>query len=94
MLERPARLDMAAAEEFYKQARPGLQIEFRLCLEAALNLIKRHPQAYPIVTRDTRRSLVHRFPYSIFYRPEPSIIRVVRVFHTSENPKKWDDRGH
>src|SRR5205814_4006024 len=46
----------------------GLGEEFLRAVQSALENIAAHPIRYPVVHRETRRVLVHRFPYGILYR--------------------------
>ena len=54
---------MGNAEDWHKKLRPGLESEFRLCLEQTLHRIQRYPESYPLVTKNIRRTLLPRFPY-------------------------------
>jgi toxin ParE1/3/4 len=60
--------DMRAAKEWHNLIRPGLGEDFGLCLEEALERVRRQPLAYAVVGYEFRRVLVHRFPYSIYFR--------------------------
>jgi plasmid stabilization system protein ParE len=40
------------------------------------------------------RRLLHRFPYGIFYLHEPSLIRVLGVLHSRQDPRVMAARGH
>jgi plasmid stabilization system protein ParE len=87
-----AERDIAEAYDWYERRRPGLGEDFLLCVEMALELIGQRPRSFPVVCRTARRVLVHRFPYLILFVEKPDHISVVGVFHTSRNPKHWEDR--
>jgi plasmid stabilization system protein ParE len=71
--------DIEDARAWYERARPGLGEEFLAAVTTALNHISDNPVLDPAVHRDTRRALVPRCPYALFYRAEPDRIRVHRL---------------
>jgi plasmid stabilization system protein ParE len=87
-----AEQDLEDAAAWYAEQRPGLGQEF---LDEALRSFRRiaeQPKLYPIVHRDTRRALIRRFPFGVFYRIEPDFITVVAVMHGSRDPQRWKQR--
>lgn len=78
---------------WYESKRAGLGDEFLLCVEALFDTIARHPMRYRIVHEDIRKALVRRFPYAVFYVPEPERIQVIAIFHGSRDPRRWTVRG-
>jgi plasmid stabilization system protein ParE len=52
-----------------------------------------HPEAYPVLHRDTRRVLIaERFPYAIFYRIYGDTVVVVACLHAKRDPRRWQRR--
>ncbi len=47
---------------WYEQQRSGLGEEFLAAVQATRESIAAHPAMYPVIHRDTRRALLHRFP--------------------------------
>jgi plasmid stabilization system protein ParE len=87
-----AEQDLEDAAAWYAEQRPGLGQEL---LDEALwsfQQIAEQPRFYPIVHRDTRRALLRRFPFGVFYRIEPDFIVVVAVMHGSRDPQRWKQR--
>ena len=84
--------DLAAAASWYEQQRVGLGHEILDEALSAFRLIAKQPLVYPIVHRNTRRALMHRFPFGIFYRVENSHIVVLAVMHGSRHPHHWQTR--
>ena len=70
------------AQQWYREQRPGLEREFTLCVDEAIQRIRRNPQLYPIGYLHLRRAIVRRFPYSIFYAVTEKQIKVFAVFHS------------
>lgn len=81
-----AAVDIRVAFEWYEEQRVGLGLEFLLAVRAAIDSIEAFPDACAIVHRDTRRFLVERFPYVLFYRTEASAILVVACLHAARAP--------
>jgi len=72
LLLRPeATVEIQEARGWYEQRRQGLGDEFMAAVREALTAVETSPQRYPIVRRDVRRAMLHRFPYSLLYIMEP-----------------------
>lgn len=88
-----AEAELAEAFDWYEERVPGLGSDFLLSVDAALNVITRNPQQYPIVHKTIRRALTRRFPYEILFVIEHERIIVLAVFHAKRDPKNWQDRS-
>ena len=94
VLVRPAAAaDIEDTFLWYQNQRLGLGDDFREALRFALNQIAENPQHYPVIHRGTRRALLKRFPYGVFYREFPQAIIVVACMHGRRNPKRWQSRS-
>lgn len=92
-LYRPAAAaDIDRAYSWYEKVRKGLGEEFLAEVNATAKLVLERPSAYPVVVRQTRRALVHRFPYGLFYRVLGDTVVFVACFHTSRSPGLWARR--
>ena len=87
-----ARIDIEQASAWYERQRAGLGDDFLDEVLDALDRIARDPEIYPVIHRRTRRSVVHRFPFGIFYCIEDDAIVVVAVMHGSRDPRAWQRR--
>ncbi len=85
-------IDLAAAREWYNHMRPGLGEDLLLCVEHALDRILEHPEAFPSVMPDVRRTLVRRFPFGVFYRVRRNRIEVEALFPLRADPTHLRDR--
>jgi toxin ParE1/3/4 len=63
-----AEADLAEVHAWYQQRRHGLGDEFLRSVDAALAAIQRPPEAYRVVHRDIRRTLLRRFSHAMFYQ--------------------------
>jgi toxin ParE1/3/4 len=94
VFEIPAKADLAEVKLWLKDKRPGLALDFMICLEEAVERIRRHPEAYPVISRRLRRAVLRRFPYGVYYVYDAPIIRFIGVIHTSRHPRTWLERHH
>ena len=87
--------DVAEAYADYEAARGGLGEEFLDEVERATSLIADHPEGCPDVHRGVRRALLHRFPYSLYYRLVlgAELVEVRAVVHQRRHPRTWRRRA-
>jgi plasmid stabilization system protein ParE len=88
-----AEVDIEEAASWYEKQSEGLGYEFLNEVEKAYKTILENPSLYPAVYRDTHRTLIHRFPFGIFYRIEKGFIVIIAVMHGSRDPKRWKKRS-
>ena len=87
-----AEQDLADVVGWYEESRQGLEHEFLDEILTMLSRIPDTPLMYPNVHRNTRRAIIQRFLFGIYYRVEDSTIVVVAVMHGSRNPRRWENR--
>ena len=92
VVRRAAKADIWSAARRYEVQRPGLGREFVTEVDAALGRVAENPLQYQVLHRETRRAIVHRFPYGVFYRIEASNIVVFSVSHLHRDPASWRTR--
>ncbi len=93
ILVRPAAAaDIEDTFLWYQTQRLGLGDDFREALRFAPTQIAENPQRYPVIHRGTRRALLKRFPYGVFYKEFRQAIIVVACMHGRRNPKRWQSR--
>ena len=56
-------------------------------LEAALTLLRKHPEIAPVYSRAYRRMLIREFPYGVFYQAQPTRIVVAAVMDLRQDPQ-------
>ena len=85
ILVRPAAAaDIEETFLWYQTQRLGLGDEFREALQSSLNQIAQNPQLYPVIHRATRRALLKRFPYGVFYASSGELVGNFRHFLATE----------
>jgi plasmid stabilization system protein ParE len=88
-----AEADIKEAFDWYEAQRQGLGAAFRHALDIAVAALESNTEAYPVVHRDTRRVLLPRFPYGLYYRVVGEEVVVVGCIHAKRNPRIWRHRG-
>jgi plasmid stabilization system protein ParE len=93
ILVRPAAAaDMDDAFVWYEGRRAGLGVEFLDAVDRALEAISAQPARNPVIYRNTRRILLRRFPYAIYYRILNGDVVVVACMHGRRSPRRWRGR--
>lgn len=87
-----AESELLDARHWYEERRPGLGRAFATAVDKAVAGIVDNPLAYPRVHGETRRALVLRFPYAIYFRVLPDELVVLAVMHGHRLPRRWQSR--
>ena len=82
-----ALADLSKIRAWYRKIDPSLEDRFLRSLNDGLDRIEARPLAYQAIYRNTRRALLHKFPYSIYYVVADSRIIVLAVIHHKRNPE-------
>lgn len=91
-LHEEAAADYDAAFDWYVKRSPDAARDFDAEFERALGQILQTPQRWAQGSGQTRRFLLHRFPYLVIYREQGPTVQVLAVAHTSRNPDYWKNR--
>lgn len=87
-VRRAAELDVAEAQRWYEDQQGGLATEFHAEFSAILSRLAETPLIYPVIYRNVRRAVLHRFPYLVWYRVQSSLVTVLACTHGKANPDK------
>lgn len=79
-------LEIEDAKEYYNLQNPTLGDTFKSDVKKTIENIKNFPNLYPNITNDLKRTLLHRFPYSIFYAITNDTILILSVAHQHRKP--------
>ena len=60
--------------------------------EPKLAQIESNPWQFPAARDVTRRAIVMRFPYGIFFVPNDELVAVLAVMHHARTPLRWQRR--
>lgn len=87
-----ARADLRDALSWYEERSPLTAAAFASEFESAVDRIADAPLLYPVAGHGTRRLLLGRFPFSVFYRIRPNDAVIVAVAHHKRRPAYWSGR--
>jgi plasmid stabilization system protein ParE len=87
-----AQSDIRAAARWYETRETGLGLRFIGEVRQSLRRIADSPLRFPIVDKDVRRALLHKFPYSIYFVNEPEAAAIIAVLHQHRRPATWKSR--
>ena len=87
-----AELDLDDVHLWYHRQAPRVAADFLAAVNACLSSIRRQPEVYALIDATTRRALVRRFPYAVFYEITSAEILVYAVFHCARDPRAWRRR--
>jgi plasmid stabilization system protein ParE len=84
-----AATDLADAMAWYDGEQSGLGNEFLNAVDDTLRRIASHPMLYRECRPGVRLAVLKRFPYLVFFIPEPEEIVVLACLHNRRNPRRW-----
>jgi len=84
--------DVKGAVAWYQKRSPKAAVDFIEELHRAADSIREAPERWPIGKNNTRRFLLWRFPFTVIYSEEESVITVWAVAHGSRRPEYWARR--
>lgn len=87
-----ASLELSEAFDHYLEIDNKLAESFVSEIEYSLLIARRSPERWRIVEGEVRRTLVHRFPYGIYYTFTSETVKIWAVMHLSRKPGYWKDR--
>ena len=88
-----ARAELRAARIWYFERSPLSAIAFAQTIDNAISRIRVAPNSYPLAGHDTRKFVLQRFPFNIFYRFQEAEIIIVAVAHQKRLPGYWSSRA-
>jgi len=92
ILSPDAEAELASASRWYQRIDPNLSFRFELETVATLRRIEKFPYQFPVIDGTTRRAVLKRFPYSIFFDLNDDESSVIAVIHQRRSDTIWMDR--
>ena len=83
--------DLRIGRAWYEERSLGLGDDFLHEFFAGIDDILEHPLLYRTVQGDVRRRVLGRFPYSIYFLIEGTVVVVVGAFHCARDPHGTED---
>ena len=87
-----AQQELDEAISYYNGESPGLGDAFLLETVAAVDRIRRFPDAWHPLGDEIRRCRLRRFPYGLIYSKDEEGILILAVAHTHREPDYWRNR--
>jgi plasmid stabilization system protein ParE len=84
-----ARAELAEASHYYEDRVPGLGQALIDDVEKGVGEILEHPNACERVSKNLKRKVLNRFPYSLIYAVEKDRIRIMAIAHHKRRPEYW-----
>ena len=88
-----AEADIDSAARWYQRIDPNLAFRFILETLATLRRVKTIPHQFPVIRGTTRRALLKRFPYSLYFYLKDDKASVIAVVHQRRSDTVWMDRA-
>jgi len=80
------------AVQYYEDSQSNLGIEFAEEVYAAIVRICEYPDAWSVMSKNTRRCLVNRFPYGVIFQVKSGVLRIIAVANLHRRPGYWKNR--
>jgi plasmid stabilization system protein ParE len=87
-----ASAEFEAAFDWYYLRSEFVASKFVEEVSHAIAMISDGPKRWRKSTRDTRRFVLERFPFAIYFRELPSGVQVLAVAHGHRKPGYWKNR--
>ena len=87
-----AQQELDEAASYHSSQAPGFGDAFALELVAAIDRIRRFPEAWHPLGDEVRRCRLRRFPYGVVYAKLEGGILVLAIAHMHRQPGDWRDR--
>jgi len=88
----PVDRDVTSAFSWYNGESRGLGHDFLAELRSVYDRILEGPLKYPRVHSSTRRAILRRFPYAVYFTVDDDSVVILAVLHTSRDPGEWQRR--
>ncbi|MBI1821974.1 MAG: type II toxin-antitoxin system RelE/ParE family toxin [Nitrospirae bacterium] len=88
-----AEAELDRTIEYYEQCQRGLGLIFAEEVYATIARIIEYPDAWSILSKNSRRCFVTRFPYGVVYQIKSSALRITAVAHLNRRPGYWKKRN-
>jgi plasmid stabilization system protein ParE len=88
-----AENEVLETRRWYEERQEGLGAEFASAVDAMVERIMTSPLAFPCVHGETRRAVLRRFPYAMYFRVLADGAIVVLAVHGRQHPSHWRTRS-
>jgi plasmid stabilization system protein ParE len=86
-----AHAEALVTRDWYEDRRPELGAVFRAALDEVIDRIIADPLMFQRVRDETRRAVLDRFPYAVYFRVAADEMVALAV-HGRQRPRRWQSR--
>ncbi|CAN5372677.1 hypothetical protein BH11PSE9_BH11PSE9_36340 [soil metagenome] len=87
-----AQRDARGAYEWYRERSTKAADSFRTELLKAFELISENPAAWSAVSGNIRRFVLKRYPYTVYFEFDGSVVWILAIGHHRQRPHVWAGR--
>jgi len=87
-----AEIELDLTISFYEQHQRGLGLDFLDEVLQGISKIRDNPARWPKHKYGTRKLLLHRFPFYLYYFEQMDCLWIVAMAHCSRQPGYWLER--
>lgn len=87
-----AELDILEAHNWYENEEGGLGNDFLSATKEAIDRAVKSPLSFQTVLGISRRVVLKRFPYSLFFTVIDNVITLTACVHHKRHPRTWKSR--
>ena len=84
--------ELNQAVDYYNHCQPLLGWDFAREVYLTIQNILTYPKAWIPLSKNTRRCLVHRFPFGVIYQIKKEEILIIAIMPLHRKPGYWQDR--
>jgi toxin ParE1/3/4 len=84
--------ELKLALNWYLERNETAAVKFAAEVDRAMELIIAAPERWPVGEHGSRKFVLRRFPFAIFYREKQAAIQVLAIAHGHRRPRYWKDR--
>jgi plasmid stabilization system protein ParE len=84
--------ELKFAFSWYLERNETAALKFSAELERTMDLLVAAPQRWPAGDHGSRKFVLRRFPFAIFYREKQAAIQLLAIAHGHRRPGYWKDR--
>lgn len=85
----PAQYELDEAVDYYNAQAPNLGQVFLIEILASLDRVCLWPDAWHLMSKNTRRCQLKRFPYGVVYVILDDVVLILGVSHLHRRPAYW-----
>jgi len=86
-----AEAEALETRDWYEGRRRGLGAGLRAALDETIDRIANNAMQFRRVRGETRRAVLNRFPYAVYFRATENEAIVLAV-HGRQHPRRWQSR--